>query len=85
MAGIRAVVMPLRPEPDEAPRFRIALLAQLRVRWASSPREVTPVLVKTLRRWKATVRGEIQHSSATSLLLMPWLTSWAMRSSVGVS
>jgi len=34
---------------------------QERSRWASSPREVTPVLVNTLRRWNATVRGDTQH------------------------
>jgi hypothetical protein len=42
-------------------------------------------LVNTLRRWNATVRGEIQHAAATSLLGRPWATSWAMCSSVGVS
>ena len=52
--------------------------------WASSPREVMPALVKTLRRWKATVRGEIQHCAATSLFDSPELTSWAILSSVGV-
>ena len=29
--------------------------------WASSPREVTPALANTLRRWNATVLGETQH------------------------
>jgi hypothetical protein len=53
--------------------------------WASSPREVTPVLVKQFRRWNATVRGETQHCAATSLLDMPWLTSWATFSSMGVN
>ena len=53
--------------------------------WASSPREVTPALAKTLRRWKATVRGEIQHCAATSLFDRPELTSWAILSSIGVS
>ena len=44
-----------------------------------------PALVKTLRRWNATVRGEIQHCAATSLLDIPEATSWAILSSVGVS
>jgi hypothetical protein len=53
--------------------------------WASSPREVTPALAETLRKWKATVRGQIQLWVATSLLDRPEVTSWAIWSSVGVS
>ena len=37
------------------------IAGQPRFSWASSPREVTPALAKTLRRWNATVRGETQH------------------------
>src|SRR4051794_30817051 len=58
---------------------------QARSSWASSPREVIPALAKMLRRWKATVLGEIQHCAATSLLDRPELTSRAICSSVGVS
>jgi hypothetical protein len=51
---------------------------------ASSPREMTPVLLKTLRRWKATVRGEIQHCAAASLFDMPRATRCATCSCIGV-
>ena len=53
----------LRDHPLEgAVRSSAGCLAgQASSRWASSPREVTPVLVNTLRRWNATVRGDTQH------------------------
>ncbi len=57
----------LQVEPGELTRTPSPVRAtadwsgQERSRWASSPREVTPVLVNTLRRWKATVRGDTQH------------------------
>ena len=47
------------------------LVAEPRSSWASSPREVTPALANTLRRWNATVRGETQIWAATSLLDSP--------------
>src|SRR6478735_3677399 len=61
------------------------LVCQESSSWASSPREVTPVLANTLRRWKATVLGETQICAATSLLESPEDTSWATLSSIGVS
>ena len=50
----------------------------------SSPREDTPVFVKTLRRWKSTVRGLTNSCAATSLFDSPYLTSWATCLSWGV-
>ena len=41
------------------------------VELASSPREVTPALANTLRRWNATVLGETQIWAATSLFERP--------------
>ena len=40
----------------------------------SSPRELTPVLVNTLRRWNSTVRGLTNSWAATSLFDSPRLT-----------
>ena len=51
----------------------------------SSPRELTPVLVNTLRRWKSTVRGLTNSCAATSLFDIPFLTSWATCRSCGVN
>lgn len=77
----------LGPSPN-VPRHRfaywpVARVGQARSMCASSPREVTPVLVNT-RRWNATVRGDTQHWAAASLFDRPWLTSSATCSSIGV-
>ena len=51
---------------------------------ASSTRDETPSLRKTLRRWYSTVLGLTKSCAAASRLLAPPATSWAMRSSCGV-
>ena len=64
---------------------RVTAQCYARSSWASSPREVTPALVKMFRRWKATVRGDTQHWAAMSLFDMPWRTRPATWRSIGVS
>ena len=74
LAAERAGKLALQATPRvKAPGCRLTRLGQelRRSSWASSPRELTPALVKMFRRWNATVRGDTQHWAAMSLFDRP--------------
>ena len=82
--GRRARPHALIPEATPARRPSRRAGVHVSVSWVSAPREVMPVLAKTLRRWKSTVRGLTNSWAATSRLDRPCCTSCATCSSVGV-